>query len=300
MNHNHLSTADIALFRENADSSRSLEIGRHLLTCRDCRSKLPTVTAKELRSCLLESAEVETNDDVRRISFGFAAFPIARVAAYAAIILLLGVGGYFVSVRNSSSGSDITTARNDHDLPTAFQPSIGESDSGANAGKDVPPIRANRTEGLIPVRDHPKARTTKPIVSNRTSTPLRTVETRGSGNPCASGAVINLESESSGKDILLKWNAVKGAKSYEVYVSDLDENLIDHFKSDSQTKYRFTVNLEPERSYRWKLVITLENGSRIVGPPQNLKPGSDAESSANLTKIDKQHGVFRMRCADSK
>lgn len=300
MNHNHLSTADIAFFRENANSSRSLEIGRHLLTCRDCRSRLPNVTANDLRSCLLEAAEVESKDDLRRFTFGFATFPIARVAAYAAIILLLGVGGYFVSVRNSSSVQEITTARNESDLPSAFQPSINESDSGANAGKDVSPIRVNRSEAPKPIRNRTEARQTRPVVSNRTSSPLQTAETRGSENPCVSGAMINLESESSGKDILLRWNSVKGAKSYEVYVSDLDENLIDHYKSDSQTKYRFTLNLEPEKSYRWKLVITLENGSRIVGPPQNLKPGSNAENSANLSKIDKQRGVFRMRCADPK
>lgn len=53
MNQDHLSAAEVAMFREDTLSSRSLEIGRHLLTCKECRSKLPAVTSQEFRNCVL-------------------------------------------------------------------------------------------------------------------------------------------------------------------------------------------------------------------------------------------------------
>ncbi|HQU92872.1 MAG TPA: hypothetical protein PLK77_11275 [Pyrinomonadaceae bacterium] len=129
---------------------------------------------------------------------------------------------------------------------------------------------------------------------------IQTAETRGDENPCSGGATVNLESNTNGKEILLKWNPVKGAASYDIYISDLDENLIDHFESDSQTQYRFTVELEPERTYRWKLIITLRNGNKIVTPPQTLKPGGVLNSQQEKRATDKQRGTFAIRCVEAK
>lgn len=129
---------------------------------------------------------------------------------------------------------------------------------------------------------------------------VRTVETRGDENPCSGGATVSLESNTNGKEIFLKWNPVKGAASYDIYISDLDENLIDHFESDSQTQYRSTVELEPERTYRWKLIITLSNGNKIVGPPQTLRPGGVLNRHQKKGATDKQRGTFAIRCVAAK
>jgi len=52
MNQDHLSAAEVAMFREDSFSSRSIEIGRHLLACKECRAKLPSVTPQEFRDCV--------------------------------------------------------------------------------------------------------------------------------------------------------------------------------------------------------------------------------------------------------
>ncbi|MEQ1762352.1 MAG: hypothetical protein ABL984_04300 [Pyrinomonadaceae bacterium] len=129
---------------------------------------------------------------------------------------------------------------------------------------------------------------------------IRTAETRGDENPCSGGATISLESNTNEKDILLKWHPVKGATSYDIYISDLDENLIDHFESDSQTQYRSTVKLEPEKTYRWKLIITLSNGNQIVGPPQVLKPGVVPVNETKKGATEKQRTTFAIRCVETK
>ncbi|MGD9630672.1 MAG: hypothetical protein AB7V18_15650 [Pyrinomonadaceae bacterium] len=121
---------------------------------------------------------------------------------------------------------------------------------------------------------------------------LRTAETRGIENPCSNGSIITVESVSDKNDIKLKWNAVRGAALYEIYIADLDENLVDHFESNSKTFYRSNIVLDSTKSYRWKLIITLKSGERIVGPPQVLKPTKG--------EVEKLQGSFEMRCVATR
>ena len=111
---------------------------------------------------------------------------------------------------------------------------------------------------------------------------------------------INLESNSDGKEVFLKWNAVKGAQSYAVYISDLDENLIDQFESKSQTNYRSNLRFEPSKSYRWKLIIMMKNGKKIVGPPQVLTLGKNSDGSLKSGEIERKRGTFELRCVSTK
>jgi hypothetical protein len=101
-----------------------------------------------------------------------------------------------------------------------------------------------------------------------------------------------MESVSDENDIKLKWNAVRGAALYEIYIADLDENLLDHFESKSKTSYRSNLVLDSTKSYRWKHIITLKSRERIVGPPQVLKPTKG--------EVEKLQGSFEMRCVATK
>ncbi|MGE3951494.1 MAG: hypothetical protein AB7F88_09300 [Pyrinomonadaceae bacterium] len=308
MNQNHLSAAEVAMFREESLSSRSIETGRHLLICKECRAKLPSVTTQEFRNCVLGS-EVE-NDT--KITFTSRLFPnvslprlsVARAAVFAGFAILLLAGLYLVRVQSGSMDSEPIIAKNEttsvqlepvppesrsvvQPLSTASQPPVSnepekkdEYSERRQAPKRTGPSPGRKPEGRAPA--------------------IRTAETRGDENPCSGGAMVSLESNTNGKEIFLKWNPVKGAASYDIYISDLDENLIDHFESDSQTQYRSTVELEPERTYRWKLIITLSNGNKIVGPPQKLNPGGVLNSYQKKVAVDKQRGTFAIRCVAAK
>lgn len=308
MNQNHLSAAEVAMFREESLSSRSIEIGRHFLTCKECRTKLPSVTTEQFRNCVLD---LEVENDAK-ITFTSRLFPnvwlarlsVARAAVFAGFAILLLAGLYLVRVHSGLMDSEPIIARNETtsvhlesvhpesgtitDPPSAAsqQPISNEPDKKDEySERRQAPKRITQTPGRKPVGRAPA---------------IQTAETRGDENPCSGGATVILESNTNGKEIFLKWNPVKGAASYDIYISDLDENLIDHFESDSQTQYRSTVELEPERTYRWKLVITLSNGNKIVGPPQTLNPGGVLNSHQKKVAIDKHSGTFAIRCVGAK
>lgn len=308
MNHNHFSAAEVAMFREESLSSRSVEIGRHLLTCRECRAKLPSVTTQEFRNCLLDHEEVnDANVKFTSRLLPYVRLPrlsVARAAVFAGFAALLIAGLYMVRVQSGLKDSEPMIAKNE---TTSVQ--LGSVPPESRSVIE-PPSAASQQ----PVSNEPEK---KDEYSERRQAPkrtglspgrkpvgrapaIRTAETRGDENPCSGGATVIVESNTNGKEIFLKWNPVKGATSYDIYISDLDENLIDHFESDFQTQYRSTVELEPERTYRWKLIITLGNGDKIVGPPQTLKPGGVLNSHQKKVATDKQRGTFAIRCVGAK
>ncbi|HMQ05536.1 MAG TPA: hypothetical protein PKD26_16585 [Pyrinomonadaceae bacterium] len=308
MNQNHLSAAEVAMFREESLSSRSIEIGRHLLTCKECRAKLPSVTKQEFRNCIIDS-EVVNNGKVKLTSRLFPnirlpRLPIARPAVFAGLTILLLAGLYLVRVRSGFIDSEPIIAKNEvTSVPLESVPPESRSVVEPPPAASEQPVsnEPEKKDEYSERRKLPKRMSLSPGRKPVGGAPaVRTAETRGDENPCSGGATVSLESNTDGKQILLKWNPVKGAASYDIYISDLDENLIDHFESDSQTQYRSTVELEPERTYRWKLIITLRNGNKIVGPPQTLKPGGVLNSHQKKVAVDKQRGTFAIRCVGAK
>lgn len=308
MNQNHLSAAEVAMFREESLSSRSIEIGRHLLTCKECRTKLPSVTTQEFRNCVLEREVV--ND--AKVTFTSRLFPnvrlprlsVARAAGFAGFVILLA-GLYLVRVQSGLMDSEPMLAKNET-TGVQLESLLPESRSVI----EPPPVEraqpnpkgSEKTDERSERREAPKETGLSPGRKPEGRAPaVRTAETRGDENPCSGGTTVSLESNTNGKEIFLKWNPVKGAAAYDIYISDLEENLIDHFESDSQTQYRSTVELEPERTYRWKLIITLRNGNKIVGPPQTLKPGALQNSRMKLgATVNNQRGAFAVRCVAAK
>ncbi len=302
MNQDHLSAAEVAMFREDSFSSRPIEIGRHLLACKECRAKLPSVTPQEFRKCVLGadgSRLDESEQEYRFLDLPILSF--VRVTAFAGFAILLLAGIYFVSIQKFGESNAVVKIENKTTISGLN--SIADTDANQTTpDKEQLPIKSVD----VPNRDsRPKPPLTKTEQRKVAGVPasgpkLQNAETRGSENPCSGGATISLESKSDGKEVFLRWNSVKGAESYDIYISDLDENLIDHFESKSQTNYRSAVRLDPAKSYRWKLVITLKNGNKNVGPPQILTSGKATEDNIKSGAMERQRGSFELRCVASK
>jgi len=94
--------------------------------------------------------------------------------------------------------------------------------------------------------------------------------TRGSIAPCAVGRTIEMELGSQKTDLILRWKRVPKAAKYHLYVSDDDEILVDEFETDQDTSYVLKKPLDPSRAYKWKIVITLENGQKLYADAQKF------------------------------
>ena len=85
--------------------------------------------------------------------------------------------------------------------------------------------------------------------------------------------MIDFEARKTEDGLRLTWGKVPNAVSYSVYLSDLDERLIDQFETADKTTYLVTIPLDTETVYRWKLIATVKNGERIVSESQNFRIG---------------------------
>jgi len=300
MNHDHLSAAEVTMFREDTLSSQSLEIGRHLLACKECRAKLPAVTLQDFRNCLLDPDVVQPyGSKPKRRFFDFPILSFTKAAAFAGFAILLAAGIYFVGTDQFGS-FETSVVKNENNTDGLAQ--AKEIISKAPNEKGTLPLNvvAAPEKGSGPL--HSSKKTSQPKVKGATTREpkVQNAETRGNENPCLEGAMINLESNSDGKEVFLKWNAVKGAQSYAIYISDLDENLIDQFESKSLTNYRSKVKLDPAKPYRWKLIITLKNGNKIVGPSQVITSGTTSENSIKYGEVERKRASFELRCVSPK
>ena len=221
----------------------------------------------------------------------------ARVTAFAGFAILLLAGIYFFGVQKFSTSNTVAKS---------------EKNAVTNELNPVPYTVANQTtheKEQLPIKSvdvpngdsrpkPPLSKTDQRKVAGVTASgpKFQNAETRGSENPCSGGATISLESKSDGKEVFLKWNSVKGAESYDIYISDLDENMIDHFESKSQTYYRSAVRLDPAKSYRWKLIMTLEVGRKCIGTPEMLTSGTATEDNIIPGAKERQRGSGELTC----
>ena len=89
-----------------------------------------------------------------------------------------------------------------------------------------------------------------------------------------------MELGSQKSDLILRWKRVPKAAKYHLYVSDDNEILIDEFETEQDTSYVLKKRLDPSKSYKWKIVITLENGERLYADAQKFS-AKDFQSSFN-------------------
>lgn len=304
MNQDHLSAAEVAIFREDSFSSRSIEIGRHLLTCRECRAKLPAVTPQEFRECVLgaDGSRLDESEQEHRF-FVFPILSFARVTAFAGFAILLVAGIYFVGTDRFGS----------------FETSVVKNEEYAAAGERSPVVETTATaptllteKEQLPIKrvigpgiDSDRRRSSRKndertIVGVAAREPkVRNAETRGNEEPCSAGATINVESKSDGNGVFLKWNAVKGAQSYAVYISDLEERLVDRFETRNGTSYTSRANFERSIVYKWRLIITLKSGETVVGDSQKLLL-DELKLNKNSQRSSRTHtrSEMNIRCSE--
>jgi hypothetical protein len=86
---------------------------------------------------------------------------------------------------------------------------------------------------------------------------------RGPASNCSDAGLFEMEFGSIDETHVLKWKKFPNAVKYHLYISDDDEILIDEFETEQATSYALTKPLDQKKSYRWKVIITLENGKTL-------------------------------------
>lgn len=324
----HLQLSSVVAFHEGLLSQPAYdETARHLLQCRDCRSLLPLPTPEEVWNCVLVEREDDSNAESFNLlthkglfsqlrSFCLSGFvtPTGQSAIFASVLFLVLSGFMLLLLFNRPSSTEnnlVAVASNGPEIPDIENPAgIAWADSdrrphGETGSLPDDPKRGDlshiskTSDGMRSPRKW--NRKTVPRTSSDNKGIAQRAETRGSGSPCGGRESIGLETRRAENSIRLSWEKVDGAVSYVVFVSDLDEKLIDQFETSDQTAYTVATVLERDVIYRWKLIVTLKNGERIVGEAQNFRVNNAGapESRLEISPVRKRATVG-IRCVENK
>ena len=97
--------------------------------------------------------------------------------------------------------------------------------------------------------------------------PAETISaTRGSSAKCSENREVEIELSLSKENLVFKWKKVPKAVKYHLYISDDEEILIDEYETPNETTFVLKKPLDPLKTYKWKIIVTLENGQTVAGP----------------------------------
>lgn len=283
----HLTRNQIAAFRAGSlAASESRCIGGHLIRCVECRSLLPFPSRAQVWTAVTtegDVGEIQKRDNSqlpdRTYSQWFVRLFGHRLAWAGGVLLLaFSLAGLLIMNVSNGGNAENEVARTfelENPIPApngnqatemnAVIPSVLGSESAVNEPNSTATDRGPR--GI-------RRKSTGPIRSTAnqpTNTANRNISTtRGAIIPCTVGRTIEVELASSKTDLVLRWKPVLKATKYHLYVSDDNEILIDEFETDKDTSYVLKKPLDPSKAYKWKIVITLENGQKLYADAQKF------------------------------
>ena len=299
----HLNSSQIAgYYTGNLAKGESSEVGRHLLRCSVCRGRLPVPALDEFWGAVnLEHDGTESSSRspqpfyrpydeflsiYRKLAWGGGALVVLLTMS---LLIWLSVSRQATDETEIARSSDTQNPNMALDRDRTNEPPVSIPAPTTTLDKDRP-LPGQRRDVLT----NPQKKQVN-VTPGNTSRNLAISPTRGPGSKCADEAVLEMELESIGAGLLLKWRKFPNAAKYHIYVSDDDEILIDEFETVKDTSYVLNRPLDPNKSYRWKIIVTLENGQTVSADSKRFT-SKDFQSVQNASTTRRK---TVSRCAES-
>jgi hypothetical protein len=280
----HLTRTEITAYADDLLPHQELfEIGRHLIDCADCRRLLPAPTVDQFRSAVMtewepnEPREAEENGTSFSSIFSLI-WNLPKYWIFASVLLgALFTFSYFVWRNVENNPSEIV--RNfDHDTDLGLNfpapvltPAAENHYPISNSNKSM---NIRTPQKVKPESSKPKSTNTTVLDSNFPKNPnregLTISETRGKSLKCSEQSSIEMEFSAEQETYVFKWKKLPNAVKYHIYISDDDEILIEEFETEKDMTFILNKKLDPAKTYKWKIIVTLENGRTIVGDSQTF------------------------------
>jgi len=192
-----------------------------------------------------------------------------------AVLVLLSSLSLFVWLNVSNSSKDVAQSyqinddfKAEFEMPSANQTLTNNQDNinnSKNVASDSIRKKQNTNFPKSPVSQDNVNRNLEKKTSPEKPNKVFSA-TRGVSSKCSENRKVEIELSISKENLVFKWKKVPGAAKYHLYISDDDEILIDEFETESETTFVLNKKLDPLKTYKWKIIITLENGQTIPGP----------------------------------
>ena len=308
----HLTNNQLTAYYDGLlDEHESHTVGKHLLKCPECRKRLPLPSVEKFLSALLTDDEPNEKpiDEKSRFSFLSGISSLwnlnSSLAFGCAAMVVLSSISVFIWLNNSNPPMDVVQSfevtdnfKSEIEFPLANQkPTTTNREDISNA---------KRVESE-PIQKKPNANLPKsPVSQNKVNRDLEKKiptekpnkvfsATRGVSAKCGESREVEIELSGSKENLVFKWKKVPNAAKYHLYISDEEEILIDEFETESETTFVLNRKLDPLKTYKWKIIITLENGQTIPGPSNKF---TVKDFQTKQSKPEKQ--ISENRCGEDR
>lgn len=308
-------------FGNSLENKKRRDIGRHLLECDFCLKRLPNPTAEQFWQALMTENEVDDRDAdktnfPRRLGFFTGLLTPPKVLAWSAggmtLALIFSALVWFGTAKLSGEEREVAQAFDTEIAGLKQNDAVGENSppivlTSKSSDRTSSPEPSNTVDFTKPTslnsqKRNPKVTTesnssrhSKKIIqseklANISSTRGGSEEKCGEENPIEMGIGAN-----SNEAVIFRWSKVPNAVKYHLYISDDEEILIDEYETEDETEYVLLKTLDPSKTYRWKVIITWENGNTSAGNSQKF-------TVKNLSQNQKKTGKKKsnVRCSENK
>ncbi len=321
-NFKHLTQFELSAYHNDSlERAERHAIGKHLLTCSECRKLLPLPSVEKFWSAIMIENERDDKPENKRLKVSFfsiaASFrnlPSNLVWSSGALMILIGLSLviWLSLVDQPTKERDMTRSfesdtfinppnkiKDQMLLPPRVLPSENinapQPDSGREkVAHNQKPSELDRRRMTSDSRND-FGKNLRKKVNGENKKIIST--TRGAADEkCSEAAVVLMATENSDQTVQLRWKKIPNAVKYHLYVSDDNEILVDEYETDRENVYFLKKPLDPVKTYKWKIVITLENGQTIVGDAQKFTI-KDLRLDQEITKGQKK---VQTRCSAGK
>ena len=282
-NFKHLTATELSAYSLGSlEKNESQKLGRHLLNCAECRKLLPMPSAERFWAIVMtdddikDAPEKEESENFLSSLSSLLKFEFGLIWGGAALIIIFSFS-FLLWLGMADSSSEV--AKN------------FDNESGSELNFSVleqTPVRENSTSSpnsnravAIPIPknlklDSPKPKISQNIINRDFNKPNleqpreKFAATRGVSAKCVENKTIEVEFSEDKESFVFRWKAVPKATKYHLYISDDEEILIDEFETDAQTSFVLQKPLDPQKTYKWKIIVTLENGQTVVSDSQKF------------------------------
>lgn len=284
MDFKHLTQKQILAYdADELSENESREVGRHLIKCETCRDRMPVPTLEDFRAAIMYDWEEEEDfAKAEKPKVGFSVYPVIRAfwevnanfvrgGAAFGLILIISIMLWLNFAGNWNNG-DVARSFDSESVVGAEPLRTNEFD---DINKNEQPLLENTNKTVeFPetARQKQGQAKTKTSYSNKKANENnlnkrhQIAETRGVVDKCTEEKVLSIETVTEKENPVFRWKKVPGAAKYHLYISDEDEILIEEFESENETLYVLKKSLDPLKRYKWKIIVTLDNGEILAGP----------------------------------
>ncbi|MGC2234956.1 MAG: hypothetical protein WA584_02175 [Pyrinomonadaceae bacterium] len=282
-NFKHLTENELSVYSLGSlERDESHTIGKHLLTCAECRKLLPMPSVERFWAVIMSDSEIkdapQKEDSENFLSSLSSLLKLQSGLLWGSAALIIVFSFSFMLWLNSADSSRevVQTFENESGSELNF-PSQAQIPNNENLASST---NSNRAEVVPTPRqlkpDSPKPKSFpndlgqdfKKLSSKQVNENISA--TRGVSAKCSENKSVEIEFSADKENFVFKWKAFPKAMKYHLYISDDEEILIDEYETQNETSFVLKKPLDPQKTYKWKIIVALENGQQVVGDSQKF------------------------------